>query len=70
MSKEKLNPEIIKEIERIDEEEKKVDRSEMVHKRHNKTYDFRKFKTIPVFGSEIRNNIINIYIQQMMNKII
>ena len=33
----------------------------MVHKRHNKTYDFRKFKTIPVFGSEIRNNIINIY---------
>ena len=25
----------------------------------NKTYDFRKFKAIPVFGNEIRNSIIN-----------
>ena len=25
----------------------------------NKTYDFRKFKTIRVFGNEIRNSIIN-----------
>ena len=31
----------------------------MVFKGYNKTYDFRKFKTIGVFGNEIRNNIIN-----------
>ena len=31
----------------------------MVHKGSNETYDFRKFKTIRVFGNEIRNNIIN-----------
>ena len=28
----------------------------MVYKANNKTYDFRKFKTMRVFGSEIRNN--------------
>ena len=31
----------------------------MVYKASNETYDFRKFKTIRVFGSEIRNNIID-----------
>ena len=31
----------------------------MVYKGFNKTYDFRKFKAIRVFGNEIRNNIIN-----------
>ena len=31
----------------------------MVYKATNKTYDFRKFKTIRAFGSEIRNNVIN-----------
>ena len=31
----------------------------MVYEGSNKTYDFRKFKTIIVFGNEIRNNIIN-----------
>ena len=31
----------------------------MVYERSNKTYDFRKFKTIGVFCNEIRNNIIN-----------
>ena len=30
----------------------------MVFKRSNETYDFRKFKTILVFGNEIRSNII------------
>ena len=33
----------------------------MVSKGHNKTNDFRKFKTICVFGNEIKNNIINMY---------
>ena len=32
----------------------------MVYKGSNETYDFRKFKTIRLFGNEIRNNIINI----------
>ena len=31
----------------------------MVYEESNKIYDFREFKTIRVFGNEIRNNIIN-----------
>ena len=31
----------------------------MVYKATNKTYDFRKFKTIHAFGNEIGNNVIN-----------
>ena len=31
----------------------------MVYKATNKTYDFRKFKTIRAFGNEISNNVIN-----------
>ena len=34
----------------------------MVYKGYNKTYYFRKFKTTRVFGNEIRNNTINMYI--------
>ena len=55
-----LNPEIIKEIEKIEEIEKKVDRNKMVYKGANKTYDFRNFKTIRTFGNEIRNNVISL----------
>ena len=57
--KENLNPEIINEIKRIEEEEKKVNRNKKVYKATNKTYAFRKFKTIRAFGSEIRNNAID-----------
>ena len=32
----------------------------MVYKGSNETCDFRKFKTILVFGNEIRNNVINV----------
>ena len=59
ISKERLNSEIVNEIERIEEEERKVGRSKMVYKASNETSDFRKFKTIRVFGNEIRNNIID-----------
>ena len=31
----------------------------MVYKSTNKTYDFRKFKTIRAFGNDIGNNVIN-----------
>ena len=31
----------------------------MVYEGSKKIYDFRKFKTIRVFGNEIKNNIIN-----------
>ena len=31
----------------------------MVYKATNKTYDFRKFKTIQAFDSKIKNNVIN-----------
>ena len=57
---ENLNPEIINEIKRIEEIEKKVDRNKMVYKETNKTYDFRNFKTIRTFGNEIRNNVISL----------
>ena len=57
---ENLNPEIINEIKRIEEIEKKLDRNKMVYKGTNKTYDFRKFKTIRAFGNEIRNNVISL----------
>ena len=55
-----LNPEIINEIKKIEEIEKKVDRNKMVCKGTNKTYDFRNFKTIRSFGNEIRNNVISL----------
>ena len=32
----------------------------MVYKGTNKTYDFRKCKTIRTFGNEIRNNVISL----------
>ena len=57
---ENLNPEIINEIKRIEEIEKKVDRNRMAYKGTNKTYDFRNLKTIRAFGNEIRNNIISL----------
>ena len=57
---ENLNPEIINEIKRIEEIEKKVDRNRMAYKGTNKTYDFRNYKTIRAFGNEIRNNIISL----------
>ena len=57
---ENLNPEIINEIKRIEEIEKKVDRNRIVYKGTNKTYDFRNFKTIRAFGNEIRNNVISL----------
>ena len=62
ISKEKLNPEIINELKRTEEEEKEDDRSKIIYKGYNKTYDFRKFKTLRVFGNNIRNNFININI--------
>ena len=60
ISMENLNPEIINEIKRIEEIEKKVDRNKMVYKGTNKIYDFRNFKTIQAFGNEIRNNVIGL----------
>ena len=59
ISKENQNPEIINEIKRIEEQEKKANRNKMVYKSTNKTYDFRNFKTIRAFASEIKNNVIN-----------
>ena len=56
---ENLNSEIINEIKRIEAIEKQFDRSRVVYKGTNKTYDFRNFKTIRAFGNEIRNNVID-----------
>ena len=60
LSKERLNPEIVDETERIEEEERKDDIIKIVYKGSNETYDFRKFKAIRLFGNKIRNNIINL----------
>ena len=57
---ENLNPEVINEIKRIEEIEKKVGRNRMVYKGTNETYDFRNYKTIRAFGNEIRNNVISL----------
>ena len=57
---EKFNPEIIAEIKRIEEIEKNVDRDQMFYKSTNKNYDFRGFKTIRTYGSDIRNNVTNL----------
>ena len=65
--KERLNPEIISELERMDEEEKKADGSKMVYIGSNKTYGFRKFKTICSFGDINGNNIL-IWIWQTIIK--
>ena len=53
ISKERLNPEIVDEIERIEEEERKAERSKIVYKEYNEICGFRKFKMIRVFGNEI-----------------
>ena len=59
ISVENLNPEIVNEIKKIEEEEKKVDRNKMVYKATKNIYDFRKFKAIRAFGNEIKNNVIS-----------
>ena len=34
----------------------------MVYNGYNKTYDFRKFKTIHALGNDIRTNFVNMYV--------
>ena len=48
------------EIKRIEAIEKQVDRTRMVYKGTNETYDFRNIKKIRAFGNEIRNNVISL----------
>ena len=57
---EKFNPDIIAEIKRIEEIEKNVDRDKMFYKSTNRNYDFRGFKTIRTYGSDIRNNVTSL----------
>ena len=57
---EKFNPEIIAEIKRIEEIEKSVDRDKMFYKSTNRNYDFRGFKTIRTYGSDIRNSVTSL----------
>ena len=57
---EKFNLEIINEIKRIEEIEKNVDRDKVVYKSTSRTYDFRGFKTIRTYGSDIRNNVTSL----------
>ena len=57
---ENLNIETINEIKTIEEEEiREIKRNKMAYKSTNKTYDFKNFKTIRAFGSQIRNNAID-----------
>ena len=57
---EKFNPEIIAEIKRNEEIEKRVDRDKMVYKSTSRNYDFRGFKTIRTDGNDIKNNVISL----------
>ena len=57
---EKCNLEIIDGIRRIEEIEKNVDRNKMVYESTSRTYDFRGFKTIRAYGSDIRNNVTSV----------
>ena len=70
ISKERLNSEIVNEIERIEQEERKADRSKMVYKAYNETYDFRKFKTISEFLVMKLETILLIWERQVINKTI
>ena len=44
-----------KELNKIKEIEKAVDREKLIHKTSNHTSDFRKFNTIRTFGEEIND---------------
>ena len=55
----RINPEIISELKRIEEQDKNADKSKMTYKGYNKAYNFRKFKTIRAFGNNFRTNFIN-----------
>ena len=57
---EKCNLEIIDGIRRIEKIEKNVDRNKMVYESTSRTYDFRGFKTIRAYGSDIRNNVTSV----------
>ena len=57
---EKFNLEIIDEIRRIEEIEKNIDRNKMVYESTSRTYDFRGFKAIRDYGSDIRNNVTSL----------
>ena len=55
----RINPEIISELKRIEEQDKNADKSKMAYKGYNKAYNIRKFKTIRAFGNNFRTNFIN-----------
>ena len=57
---EKVNLEIMDEIKRIGEIEKKFDRDKMFYESTNINYDFRGFKTIRTYGNDIRNNVTSL----------
>ena len=57
---ENFNPQIIAEMKRIEEIEKNVNRDKMVYKSNGKISDFRGFKTIRTYGTDIRNNVTSL----------
>ena len=50
----------------LKKKKKKACKSKIVYKGYNKTYNFRKFKTIHA-SNEIRNNIINMCTENEQN---
>ena len=69
--KEKLKPEFVDQMKRIEEEKEKqkADISKIVYKGYDKTFDFRKFKTTLAFGNDIKSKSW-LYKLQMINKTI
>ena len=65
--KEKLNPEIVNEIRRIEEEEKKVDRNKMVYKQLKKSMILENLKQYVFLVTKLEIMLL-MKIWQMMNK--
>ena len=55
-----MNDEAKKELDKISEIEKNVNREKLVYKTNIHTYDFQNFQTITTFGRDIYNGEISL----------
>ena len=55
-----MNDEAKKELHKISEIEKNVNREKLVYKTNIRTYDFQNFQTIKTFGRDIYNGEISL----------
>ena len=60
-SENKLNPEILNKLKRIEEVGEKIGRNKMLYKGYRKTFYFTGNKTMHAFGGDIKNHDIMMY---------